>query len=553
MVHFADPLGSLHVTTPPAPDLAGAADAVDLAQRLVDQACAAVRDRGGIDANQMVAYDVAHAAAAVATARATLEYGALGEVEARIAAAFVADVVADLIGRVAGREALWGVEPGWNAPAALFLHEQRDPAVLAGLATTEGPRHLGEDFELVRETFHRFAEEKVRPHAEHVHRSNGDVPEEVIAGLAGLGGFGLSVPEEYDGFATGGESDYMGMVVATEELSWGSLGIGGSLITRPEILTRALVYGGTEEQKKRWLPKLASAELLAAVAVTEPDYGSDVAGIVTSATPTEGGWLINGVKTWCTFAARAEVLMLLARTDPDRAKAHRGLSMFIVEKPIGDGGGFLFHQERAEQPGRLEGRPIDTLGYRGMHSYELAFENWFVPSENLVGEENGVGQGFYLQMQGFENGRLQTAARALGVMQAAYEAALAYAADRKVFGTPVLDYQLTRVKLARMAVIIQAARQFSYDVARRMAKGEGAMEASMVKAYVCRAAEWVTREAMQIHGGMGYAEEFPVSRYFVDARVLSIFEGADETLCLKVIARRLVESHRAASSAARGG
>ena len=194
---------------------------------------------------------MAHAAAAVATARATLEYGALGEVEARIAAAFVADVVADLIGRVAGREALWGVEPGWDAPAAVFLAEQRDPAVLAGLATTEGPRHLGEDFELVRETFHRFAEEKVRPHAEHVHRENLDIPEEVIEGLAELGGFGLSVPEEYDGFASGGESDYMGMVVATEELSWGSLGVGGSLITRPEILTRALVYGGTEEQKKQ--------------------------------------------------------------------------------------------------------------------------------------------------------------------------------------------------------------------------------------------------------------------------------------------------------------
>jgi (2S)-methylsuccinyl-CoA dehydrogenase len=215
--------------------------------------------------------------------------------------------------------------------------------------------------------------------------------------------------------------------------------------------------------------------------------------------------------------------------------------MFIVEKPVGDGHGFVFDQERAELPGRLEGRPIDTIGYRGMHSYELAFENWFVPAANLVGEAEGEGRGFYLQMQGFENGRLQTAARALGVMQAAYEAAFAYATERRVFGTPVLDYQLTQVKLARMAVIIQAARQFSYEVARRMAKGEGAMEASMVKAYVCRAAEWVTREAMQIHGGMGYAEEFAVSRYFVDARVLSIFEGADETLALKVIARQLLE------------
>jgi (2S)-methylsuccinyl-CoA dehydrogenase len=536
------------VTTPTAPDLAGAADAVDLAQHLVDHACTAVRDRGGIDANQVVAYDVAHAAAAVATARAALDYGARGEVEARIAAAFVADVVADLVGRVAGREALWGVEPGWDASAGALLREQRDPAVLAGLAATEGPRHLGDDFELVRETFHRFAEDKVRPHAEHVHRQNSDIPEEVIEGLAELGGFGLSVPEEYGGFASGGESDYMGMVVATEELSWGSLGVGGSLITRPEILTRALVYGGTEEQKKQWLPKLASAEILAAVAVTEPDYGSNVAGIVTAAAPVDGGWVINGVKTWCTFAARADVLMLLARTDPDRAKAHRGISMFVVEKPRGDGHGFVFTQTAQEapdrpqdlEPGRLEGRPIDTLGYRGMHSYELAFENWFVPEANLVGGPEGLGKGFYLQMQGFENGRLQTAARALGVMQAAYEAALAYAAERKVFGAPIGEYQLTQAKLGRMAVIIQATRQSSYHVGRLMARGEGALEASMVKAYVCRAAEWVTREAMQIHGGMGYAEEFPVSRYFVDARVLSIFEGADETLALKVIARRLI-------------
>jgi (2S)-methylsuccinyl-CoA dehydrogenase len=536
------------VTSPDSADLAAAGAAVDLAQELVDQACASIRGRGGIDANQVVVYDVAHAAAAVSTARAALEYGEQGEVEAAIARAFVADIVADLAGKVAGREALWGVEPGWVTPVSSFLEAQREPSVLAALAATEGPRHLGEDFELVRETFHRFAEEKVRPHAEHVHRTNSDIPEDVIEGLAELGGFGLSVPEEYGGFASGGESDYMGMVVATEELSWGSLGVGGSLITRPEILTRALVYGGTEEQKKHWLPKLASAEILAAVAVTEPDFGSDVAGIVTSATPVDGGWVVNGVKTWCTFAARADVLMLLARTDPDRSKAHRGISMFVVEKPRGDGHGFVITQgaDDAEgrpaglEAGRLEGRPIDTLGYRGMHSYELAFENWFVPDANLVGGEEGLGKGFYLQMQGFENGRLQTAARALGVMQAAYEAAVAYASERKVFGSPIIDYQLTQWKLGRMAVIIQATRQSSYHVARLMARGEGALEASMVKAYVCRAAEWVTREAMQIHGGMGYAEEFPVSRYFVDARVLSIFEGADETLALKVIARRLI-------------
>jgi len=263
-------------------------------------------------------------------------------------------------------------------------------------------------------------------------------------------------------------------------------------------------------------------------------------------TKTEGGWLINGTKTWCTFGARANALMLLARTDPDRSATHRGLSLFVVEKPIADGHGFIFTQEasdegRGDANGRMEGRPIDTIGYRGMHSYEISFDNWFVPDANLVGEEAGLNRGFYYQMAGFENGRIQTAARAVGLMQAAYEAAYDYAENRKVFGHNIIEYQLTQAKLGRMAIIIQACRQYSLEVAKLMAKGEGSLEASMAKAYVCRAAEWVTREAMQIHGGMGYAEEYAVSRFFVDARVLSIFEGADETLCLKVVARKLLE------------
>jgi (2S)-methylsuccinyl-CoA dehydrogenase len=523
-------------------ELDRAADALHRAEQVVARAVCALAEIG-VDDAQVVAYDVAHAAAAVATARAALEYGRYGEVETRLASAFVADVVADLKARIAGRSLAWRVDEHLLDPADDLVAAHRDPETLAALCGVEGPRHLPEELELARETFHRFAENEIRPHAERVHRTNSDIPESIVSGLADLGAFGLSVPEEYGGFASGGESDYMGMVVATEELSWGSLGIGGSLITRPEILTRALVRGGTEEQKRRWLPKIASGELLAAVAVTEPDFGSDVAGIVTSASPTTSGWSINGVKTWCTFAARADVLMLLARTDPDRTKGHRGLSLFVVDKERATGKGFVLHQTGALS-GKLEGRPIDTLGYRGMHSYELAFENWLVPEDNLVGGDDGLGRGFYLQMQGFENGRLQTVARAVGVMQAAYEAAIAYARERKVFGKAIIDYELTRVKLARMAVLIQASRQFSYEVARLMAKGEGALEASMAKAYVCRAAEWVTREAMQIHGGMGYAEEYPVSRYFVDARVLSIFEGADEILALKVIARGLVARAR---------
>jgi (2S)-methylsuccinyl-CoA dehydrogenase len=530
----------------PSRDLSIASSLVGDAQRVIDTAVRNLVTRGGVDANETLAYDIAHASSAVATARSSLSYASLGDTEADLTLAFIGLALSDLAGRVLGREAQWGLQKNWYEPFADFVATYRDPVFLSTIAETPGERHLDQDFQMVAAMFHRFAEEKVRPFAEHVHRTNADIPESIIAGLNELGGFGLSVPEEFGGFSSGGESEYLGMVIATEELSWGGLGIGGSLITRPEILTRALVNGGTPDQKKRWLPRLARAEVLAAVAVTEPDFGSDVAGLNTTATKTNGGWLINGTKTWCTFAARANVLMLLARTDPDRAKAHRGLSLFLVEKPQGDSHGFLFHQDavaegRPDPNGRLEGRPIDTIGYRGMHSYELSFDNWFVSDENLVGGTEGLGRGFYLQMAGFENGRIQTAARAVGLMQAAYEAALEYARTRVVFGEPIINYELTRVKLATMAAIIQCSRQFALEVARLMAKGEGALEASMAKAYVCRAAEWVTREAMQIHGGMGYAEEYPVSRYFVDARVLSIFEGADETLCLKVIARRLVD------------
>ena len=524
--------------------LKSAAAAVDVAGTIVSDAsrrlASLVSDAGRVsvaklDEHQLFAYDLAHAAAAVEASHVMCEYGAFGEIESMLASVYVADAIWDLGCRLLGREEEWGVSRGALDAAMQFVEQHRAPAALERLANEcakhgTGPTHLSDDFELVAETFRRFAEDKIRPVAEHVHRTNADVPEEIITGLAELGGFGLSVPEEYGGFATGGESDYIGMVVATEELSRGSLGIGGSLVTRPEILTRALVAGGTEEQKHAWLPRIASGD--------EPDYGSDVAGVKVTATPDTDGWRINGVKTWATFAGRANALMLLARTDADRSKGHRGLSVFIVEKPPAGGHSFAFEDGRG---GKLEGRAIDTIGYRGMHSYEVAFDNWFVPADNLIGGDAGLGRGFYLQMAGFENGRLQTAARAVGLMQAAFEAGLGYAQERKVFGEPVYEYQLSKAKLGRMAALIQAGRQFSYDVARKMAAGEGTLEASMVKAYVCRAAEWVTREAMQLHGGMGYAEEFPVSRYFVDARVLSIFEGADETLCLRVIARRLAE------------
>ncbi len=518
-----------------------AAAVVEKAKQIVDGAILQLSAQDDPDTHQVIAYDLAHMASGVEACRAVLDYGAKGDLEARLVSVFIADVVHDLASKTFGREDDWGVEPGSLDELRGFASKYRQPEFVASVATEAGPLHLDPEFEMVRDAFRRFANDKIVPRADEIHRENLDIPEDIISGLAEMGAFGLSIPDEFGGFAAGEGHNYTAMIIATEELSRASLGAGGSLITRPEILARALIRGGTPDQKNYWLPKLATAEVLAAVAVTEPDFGSDVANLTTSATRVEDGWLVNGVKTWCTFAARADVLMLLARTDPDKSKAHRGLSLFIVEKPRGEGRGFLFNQDPRPSGtvGRMEGRPIETIGYRGLHSYEISFENWWIPSDSLVGLEDGLGKGFYFQMEGFENGRIQTAARAVGVMQAAYEAALDYANNRKVFGQPIFNYELTQAKLGRMAAIIQASRQFAYHVANLMAKGDGSLEASMIKAYVCRAAEWVTREAMQIHGGMGYAEEFSVSRYFVDARVLSIFEGADETLSLKVIARKL--------------
>ena len=352
-----------------------------------------------------------------------------------------------------------------------------------------------------------------------------------------MGCFGTCIPERFGGLMPDERHDSIGMLVVTEELSSGSLGAAGSLITRPEIAARALLAGGTEEQKASWLPRLAAGEKLAAIAITEPDYGSHVAGLSLKATKADGGWVLNGAKTWCTFAGKADVLVTIARTDPDQSKSHRGLSMFLVEKPSFPGHKFSFNSATG---GRMTGKAIPTIGYRGMHSFDLSFEDYFVPDAGLVGGEKGLGQGFYLSMAGLSGGRIQTSARACGVMKAALEHAVSYATIRKVFDAPIGDYQLTQVKLGRMWAALTASRQFSYAVARMLDDGAGKMDASLVKLFSCRAAEWVTREALQIHGGMGYAEESAVSRYFVDARVLSIFEGAEETLALKVISRELI-------------
>ncbi|MDB5750962.1 MAG: acyl-CoA dehydrogenase [Ramlibacter sp.] len=401
-----------------------------------------------------------------------------------------------------------------------------------------GPTELDEQHALAQDSFRRFSEEVVAPQAEAIHRHDLTVPESMLQPMREMGVFGLAIPEKYGGSGPDEGEDTLLMVVVTEALSEGSLAAAGSLITRPEILSRALLAGGTEEQKAHWLPQLAAGEPLCAIAITEPDHGSDVAGLTLRGTRVPGGWRLNGAKTWCTFAGKAGVLMVVTRTNPDRSLGHKGLSLLLVEKPSYDTHDFSFRQE---QGGRLTGRAIPTIGYRGMHSFDLSFQDLFVPDANVVGGEAGLGKGFYLTMAGMVGGRMQTSARACGVMRAALRASIRYTGDRKVFGAPLLEYQLTLAKLARMGARLAACRHLAYAVAGMVDRGEGRMEASLVKLLACRSAEMVTREAVQLHGGMGYAEESAVSRYFVDARVLSIFEGAEETLALKVVARSLLE------------
>lgn len=508
-----------------------------------------------LDEVQMEVYDLALSTAEFQAARAMLDYADLSapadeaSYKHSLANLFTADALATVLGRLQARPSAFGLRPEhFDGGPQTFIDTHLAPSSIASIGETIRLRqgrppvdHLDDEKALIRETFRQFAEDKVVPLAEDIHRRDRMIPDAIIDGLRELGCFGLSVPARYGGLKPDDHEDSLGMVVVTEELSRGSLGAAGSLITRPEIMARAVLDGGTDAQKARWLPGIAAGEPLVAISVTEPGTGSDVASVALRATPIDvdgkSAWALNGGKTWCTFAGKAGAILVLARTEPDAAPPHRGLSLFVVEKPGSDDQAFT-----VESPlgGRLTGRAIPTIGYRGMHSFELFFDDYVVPADALVGEAGGRGRGFYYTMSGFAGGRLQTAARACGLMRAAFERALEYAEQRLVFDRPVADYPLTLQKLARMVATITACRQFSYAVARTMDAGDGQLEASLVKLIACKAAEWTTREAMQIHGGLGYAEETDVSRFFVDARVLSIFEGTEETLALKVIGKALL-------------
>ena len=508
-----------------------------------------------LDDYQFSSYQIAFSVAEIAAAKSFLHYckeSTENSYETAFALLFTCDTLDNVMGRlkkialdVGGveLESLTTLENSAEYRSVLKHNRPSVISALGSLITNEKfdrlRSGLDDEKELVRDTFYRFSDEIVAPLAEKIHREDLDIPEQIIEAASELGCFGTCIPEKFGGLQPDNKSDSLGMIVVTEELSRGSLGAAGSLITRPEIAARALLAGGTESQQQFWLPKLASGETLCAISITEPNTGSDVAAVSLKATPAEGGWILNGSKTWCTFAGRSELIVTLARTNPDISLGHKGLSMFLIEKPAFSGHKFEHHQV---QGGKLSGKSIATLGYRGMHSFDLFFEDFFVSNEHLVGGNAGLGRGFYYTMAGFSGGRIQTAARATGLMQAAFEKAMSYSQERKVFEKSLGEFQLTQIKLARMLSTITACRQFSYAVADLLDRGKGQMEASLVKLFSCRAAEWLTREAMQIHGGMGYAEESAVSRYFVDARVLSIFEGAEEVLALKVVARELIET-----------
>jgi (2S)-methylsuccinyl-CoA dehydrogenase len=513
-------------------------------------------DNALLDARQWICYELAWANAEYLAARTIVgEAENASALDLGLGLAYATEAAVTILGRLEGVyiAAELDTAPLDEIAASPELRRLRReagrPDVLAklGAAVSDTSNEIGdvacdEETVMARDAFRRFAADMVMPVAEAIHRHDQTVPESLLQPLREMGVFGLSIPEEYGGSAPAGHDNTPMMIAVTEALSEASLAAAGSLITRPEILARALMAGGTDAQKSHWLPRIAAGDPLCGIAITEPDYGSDVASLCLRGTKTEGGWLLNGAKTWCTFAGKAGVLMVVTRTDPDRSLGHRGLSLLLVEKPSYDGHEFHFVQQGG---GSLRGRAIPTIGYRGMHSFDLAFENFFVPDANVVGGEKGLGRGFYLTMAGMVGGRIQTSGRALGVMRAALKASIQYAKDRRVFDAPLGSFQLTQVKIATMAARFAACRHLAYQVGSWLDAGEGRMEASLVKLLACRSAELVTREAVQIHGGMGYAEETPVSRYFVDARVLSIFEGAEETLALKVVARSLLESVQA--------
>jgi (2S)-methylsuccinyl-CoA dehydrogenase len=405
-----------------------------------------------------------------------------------------------------------------RAALAALIGEAREGAI--------GDPGLDETFEAIRGEMRRFADAEVVPHAQSWHRANAYIPLEIISGLSQMGVFGLTVPEAYGGMGLG----KVAMCVVSEELSRGYIGVG-SLGTRSEIAAELILVGGTEAQKEKYLPKIASGEILPTAVFTEPNIGSDLASLKTRAAREGDDYLVHGAKTWITHPVRADLMTLLVRTDPHE-KGYKGLSMFLAEKPRGS--------DENPFPARgMSGGEIEVLGYRGMKEYEIAFDGFRVPADALLG---GVeGQGFKQLMETFESARIQTAARAVGVAQCAFELGLRYARERVQFGKTLIHFPRVADKLAMMAVEIHIARQITYFAGRTKDAGRRCdLEAGMAKLLGARVAWAAADNALQIHGGNGFALEYPISRVLCDARILNIFEGAAE-IQAQVIARRLLE------------
>jgi (2S)-methylsuccinyl-CoA dehydrogenase len=391
---------------------------------------------------------------------------------------------------------------------------------------TYGNAGLDETLEAIREEMRKFSVSEVTPYAQQWHLKNEYIPLDVIGQMSELGVFGLTMPEEFGGMALGKES----MCVVSEELSRGYIGVG-SLGTRSEIAAELILGSGTEDQKRKWLPLIASGEILPTAVFTEPNTGSDLASLKTRAVREGNVYKVYGNKTWITHPVRADLMTLLVRTDPKQS-GYRGLSMLLAEKPRGD------DRNPFPAPG-MSGTEIEVLGYRGMKEYEIAFDGFEVKTENLLGGIEGAG--FKQLMQTFEAARIQTAARAIGVAQAAMDQGLAYAQQRSQFARPIVEFPRVADKLAMMAVEILIARQLTYFAARQKDSGRRCdLEAGMAKLLAARVAWAAADNAVQIHGGNGFALEFPASRILCDARILNIFEGAAE-IQAQVIAKRLLD------------
>jgi (2S)-methylsuccinyl-CoA dehydrogenase len=518
----------------------------DLLARAKDALRARVRVDGRVDADALERHQhAAHALSWLATyvmsLRQLADWSARvdGPVEALITRIGMGEYLTQILGgipmsqtefaRLSDLGVTW--QPSEQALSLMAGNTPEARAELAALMARDagaaifGASGLDGDLEMIRDQFRRWSDDKVAPHAHGWHLQDQLIPMEIISELAELGVFGLTIPEEFGGLGLSKAA----MVVVSEELSRGYIGVG-SLGTRSEIAAELILCGGTEAQKAHWLPRLASGETLPTAVFTEPNTGSDLGSLRTRAVRDGDDWVVTGNKTWITHAARTHIMTLLARTDP-ATDDYRGLSMFIAEKTPGT------DADPFPTPG-MTGGEIEVLGYRGMKEYELAFDGFRVDGANLLGGETG--RGFKQLMETFESARIQTAARAIGVAQNALDLGLRYALDRRQFGKPLAAFPRVADKLAMMAVEIMIARQLTYFSAWEKDHGHRCdVEAGMAKLLGARVAWSAADNALQIHGGNGFALEYPISRVLCDARILNIFEGAAE-IQAQVIARRLL-------------